>query len=118
MPLGQPGCQPASPRVDNEVRGAAVGGQLHGLLLGDVKVGAETKIVWRMTGTGTFSAGYYSPTGTVESFTFGPAFHPTSSYHRAGDEWGLGYRWTAPGCWHLTFARTDVTADVWLLVVP
>ena len=33
-----------------------------------------------------------------------------------GDEWGIGYMFGQPGCWHLAFARDDTASDVWLRV--
>ena len=125
QPPGRAGCQPASPiaSVDiPEVLGTATGGQqLHGLLFrtqSPVAVGDTLKVVWRMTGTGDLTATATAPDGTDQRLDWGPEAHSGSSYVRPGDEWGVGYRFTQPGCWHLHLGRADGEGDVWLAVVP
>jgi hypothetical protein len=78
-----------------------------------LRVGEQIKIVWRMTGRGPLVATARSPSGAPTPLTFGPAEHLSSSYQRPGDEWGTGYLFPHPGCWHLHFARDDTQADVW-----
>jgi hypothetical protein len=86
----------------------------HGLPL---RVGDQVKIVWRMTGDGPLVATATSPADVPTPLAFGPAEHGGSTYDRPGDEWGVGYVFTEPGCWHLHFARTDTQGDVWVEVV-
>jgi len=104
----------------NEIRGVSSDAQLWGLALGPghvpPHVGDELKIVWRMTGTGPLRVSFTAPTGHAKPLVFGPEPHSASSYHRPGAEWGTGFRFTTPGCWHIHFARNDTSADVWLNV--
>jgi hypothetical protein len=104
----------------NEIRGVSSDAQLWGLALGPghvpPRVGEELKIVWRMTGTGPLRVSLTGPTGHARPLVFGPEAHSASSYHRPGDEWGTGFRFTTHGCWHIHFARNDTSADVWLNV--
>ena len=72
------------------------------------------KIVWRMTGEGDLSVTYESPEGVPAELTFGPEPHGGSSYHRPGDEWGTGFLFDEPGCWHIHFERTVGSGDVWI----
>ena len=81
-----------------------------------VRVGDELKIVWRMTGDGDLSVSYESPDGTPATLTFGPEPHPGSTYNRPGDEWGTGFKFEKPGCWHIHLARTEGQGDVWIKV--
>lgn len=82
-----------------------------------IRVGDEVKIVWRMTGQGDFQMTVTAPDGIRKPLLFGPEPHPSSNYRRPGEEWGVGYHFTQPGCWTLHAARDDSTADVWLTVV-
>ena len=104
----------------NEVRGVTTTGQLWGLALGPghipPRAGEELKIVWRMTGTGPLRIAFTAPDGRARPLVFGPEPHTGSNYQRPGDEWGTGFRFSAPGCWHIHFARDDTTGDVWLTV--
>lgn len=104
----------------NELRGESSDAQLWGLALGPghvpPRVGDELKIVWRMTGAGPLRVTFTAPTGQVQPLVFGPEAHPASSYHRPGDEWGTGFFFATPGCWHIHFTRTNASADVWLNV--
>ena len=46
---------------------------------------------------------------------FGPEPHRGgSTYHRPGDEWGTGFRFTTTGCWHIHLARDDNAGEVWI----
>jgi len=77
--------------------------------------GDELKIVWRMTGTGPLGVDVTGPNGVRQALVFGPEAHVGgSSYHRPGDEWGTGFRFTKPGCWHIHLSRRDTSGDVWL----
>ncbi len=102
------------------MRGVGTDAQLWGLALGPghvpPRVGDELKVVWRMTGAGPLRISFTSPAGTRQPLVFGPEAHAASNYHRPGDEWGTGFRFTTAGCWHIHFARTTGAADVWLKV--
>lgn len=106
----------------NEVHGTSVHGQLWGLALGPGHVpprsGDDLKIVWRMTGTGPLRVTLIAPDGRRRPLVFGPEAHTVSNYHRPGDEWGTGFRFSSPGCWHIKLTRTTTSGDVWLTVRP
>ena len=123
LALGRASCQPASPLVENETRGTTGGGVgLYGLIFFagtafPIHVGDEVKIVWRMTGDGDLTATVTSPAGIAVPLSWGPVAHTAgSSYTRPGDEWGVGYQFTQPGCWQLHLARNNTQGDVWLNV--
>jgi hypothetical protein len=101
--------------VELHGRGTA---SLWGLILSQlpIRVGDEVKIVWRMTGSGSMRVRAVSPQGHVAPLAWGPDAHGGSTYHRPGEEWGVGYRFTAPGCWRLHAQRDDGEADAWLYV--
>ena len=126
MPVGQPGCHPASPlSLANgapETRGTTPDAvDLYGLVFSrglPMHANEDIKIVWRMRGTGPLAATLSSPAGVATPLAWGPDRHSGSSYNRPGDEWGVGYRFDAPGCWHLHFGRSDTHGDVWLQIEP
>ena len=111
-----------SPESDNEVEGVTRNGTLFGLLFGErvpPRAGDEVKIVWRMTGKGPLKVKVTGPNGKKKSLAFGPVAHSGgSSYQRPGDEWGTGFRFGTPGCWHIRLTRSDNFGDVWLDVRP
>ncbi len=104
----------------NEIHGTSVHGQLWGLALGPGHIpprsGDELKIVWRMTGTGPLHVSVTAPNGRRQPLVFGPEAHAVSSYHRPGDEWGTGFRFSTPGCWHIKLTRNSTSGDIWLNV--
>jgi hypothetical protein len=106
------GAQSAS----NEIRGATTKGSLWGLAFGHVppRAGDELKIVWRMTGNGPLRVVFNAPDGHARPLVFGPEAHGSSNYHRPGDEWGTGFRFATPGCWHIHLTRAGTSGDVWL----
>src|SRR5918996_2898643 len=133
--LGQAVCGPPSPRNQagrtfpalGEVFGTAAGGQLWALffngewasrdsavLAGVVR--KEVKIVFRMTGFGTFDVAAIGPDGASVGPAWGPVFHPSSSWTRPGREWGTTFVFTQPGCWRIRARHDGVSGDVWLLV--
>ncbi|SEG69763.1 hypothetical protein SAMN04489712_109113 [Thermomonospora echinospora] len=130
VPPGPPVCDPPSPvRASSfssglpEVQGTGRGAQLWGMVMmrhpyppfpvGDTAE-EEVKIVWRMTGKGPLRMALTGPDGKARRLAWGPESHSGSTYERPGDEWGTGFRFTEPGCWHLRATRDDVAADVWL----
>jgi hypothetical protein len=106
----------------NELHGTSHHGQLWGLALGPGHIpprsGDELKIVWRMTGSGPLRVTFTAPNGRRRPLVFGPEAHAVSDYHRPGDEWGTGFHFSAPGCWHIKLTRDSTSGDVWLNVRP
>jgi len=101
-----------------EVRGFASDASLYGLVFlhghAPVGVGDEVKIVWRMTGSGELKIRVADPAGAPRTLTFGPERHFGSTYDRPGDEWGSGFLFDVPGCWHITLERTVGSGEVWI----
>jgi hypothetical protein len=108
------------PSLGPEVRGTGDDATLYGLIMTQkpmpVRAHEDVKIVWRMTGSGPLRLATVSPEGTAVALRWGPEPHGGSNYKRPGDEWGAGYVFTTPGCWHLRAQRTTGSADVWLEV--
>jgi len=95
------------------------GVNLWGLLFGSYPISRakETKIVWRMTGTGTIHVTAVSPVGQEIAPAWGPEAHSSSTWHRPGDEWGTGFVFPVAGCWTLHIDRgPDSTATASVLV--
>lgn len=114
-------CQNPSPLSGFEVTGVASTGSLFGLVFAPLPLRAgpdDVKIVWRMTGRGDLRPSVVSPSGRPAELAWGPEPHAGSTYERPGEEWGTGYRFDEPGCWRVSFARDDNTADVWFQVAP
>jgi hypothetical protein len=103
-----------------EVQGTGIDASVYGLVFLShalpIRDGEEVKIVWRMTGDGDLTVTYEAPNARPGVLTFGPTPHPTSTYNRAGDEWGTGFLFDQPGCWHIHLQRTTGAGDVWLNV--
>ncbi|MGP4026825.1 hypothetical protein [Actinomadura sp. 3N407] len=126
-PDGAPGCRPASPVAPYggdglpEVRATGNGIRARGLIMvpggyPPLRAGRELKIVWRVTGSEPLRATTTGPDGRDRPVLWGPERHGGSSYHRPGDEWGVGYRLDEPGCWRLRLTRGTGSADAWLRV--
>ena len=65
--------------------------------------GADSKVVWRMSGSGDLRIVATGPDGrTIEPIWI--ERHGDSSFQRPGDEWGTGWRFPTAGCW--TFHAT------------
>ena len=79
-------------------------------------VHSELKIVWRVTGSGSFGIVGIGPDGRVIQPVWGPEEHLGSTWHRPGGEWGTGWKFPDPGCWQLHAWRDEVSGDVWLQV--
>jgi hypothetical protein len=125
-PVRQPHCRPASPinRSAGFPEISATGDQIQmrGLIMADgpddpVHINEDVKIVWRITGSGGLHLLSLDPAGNRHPLEWGPTLHIGSNYHRPGDEWGAGYRFTRPGCWTLRAIRArGASADVYLKV--
>jgi hypothetical protein len=125
VPLGQPGCSPPSPAngITHEARGSGtlwalldVGtlGDAHAAVL-DGAVGKETKIVWRMGGSGDLELTAVAPDGSRIA-PYSLEAHAGSTWERPGDEWGSGFTFSRAGCWQLHAIRDSETGDLWLLI--
>jgi hypothetical protein len=106
-----------------EVQGIAKDAAIYGLLFlkhsPPIRDGEEVKIVWRMTGKGDLSVTSEAPSRRAGVLTFGPEPHSGSTYQRPGDEWGTGFLFDEPGCWHIRLRRSVTGAgDVWFQVAP
>jgi hypothetical protein len=121
-PPGEPGCAPPSPanRGSHEVRGSgglwAQAGvtALHAAVLDGV-LGKQTKIVWKMSGSGDLSLVATAPDGSLVTPDWLDV-HGRSTWTRPGDEWGSGFTFTQSGCWNVHAERGGATGDVWLVV--
>jgi hypothetical protein len=109
-----PSASGAAGPVCPAVAGAPVGpGVGHGAALSALfmpgvdgwQVGAEIKIVWRMTGAGAFEMVARGPAGVRVVPVWGPEAHAESNFQQPGDEWGTGWVFPAAGCWTLHATR-------------
>src|SRR5258708_11478864 len=88
--LGAPGCQPPSPMDATpsqglpETQGTATGVQLWALFFADMPIHPkqEIKIVWRMTGSGSFHLSTHGPRDMRAQPTFGSQEHVGSNSYR------------------------------------
>lgn len=103
-----------------ELHGKASHGELWALVFRPLPIhaGEETKIVWRMTGSGLFRIDARNPEGAAALLTFGPEQHSGSTWQRPGQEWGTGFIFPYPGCWRIHAERDDASGDVDLVVAP
>ncbi len=76
----------------------------------------DVKIVWRVTGTGTFQVKGYQPGGAITLPTHGPTEHGGSNWDKPGDEWGTWFSFPAAGCWDLHVTRGRSSGDLWIEV--
>lgn len=100
---------------------ASVGHSIYGLIFKGfpVKTQSDFYATWRITGSGYPSISVIGPSGPVsitDLMTFGPEARGASSYSRPGDEFAAAFAFPQPGCWRISFTRTDMTGDIWLLV--
>ena len=105
----------------DDVHGEATGATLWALPMSPLPfdAGPQVKIVWRMTGSGPPQFTVTKPGGGKDpnALEWGPEEHASSSWHRPGDEWGTGFRFTGPGCWHITVRRADGVGTLAVRVV-
>ncbi|RKR90201.1 hypothetical protein BDK92_4569 [Micromonospora pisi] len=105
-----------------EVPGGGPGTTLWALLFlttDELTADRDTKIVWRMTGTGDLTMRATGPAGAEVTPIWGPTGHSGSNWKRPGDEWGTGWHFPTPGCWtvHASRAGGDA-AQLVLRVAP
>lgn len=118
-PVGQANCQPPSPYRGGEVQGTSADSELWGLVFAnEIRAGKDVKIVWRMTGAGELTVAATSPSGVEQGTRWGPEPHAGSTWQKPGEEWGTGFTFDEPGCWHLALRRERGSGDVWLVVGP
>jgi hypothetical protein len=121
-PPGEPGCTPPSPANAGSLEIRGTGGlwafagvsSPHAAVLDGV-LGKQTKIVWRMVGSGDLDLVAIAPDGSrVPPDWLDP--HGSSTWTRPGAEWGSGFTFTQTGCWDLHAVRQGASGDVWLVV--
>lgn len=75
------------------------------------QAGVSTKFVWRVTGTGQAAFTGTGPSGVTIQPDWGPESHGTSStFDQPGEEWGMGFTFSTPGCWTIQTTRGSATA--------
>ena len=99
-----------------EIQGKADNAELWALLQGNLQAASMLKIVWRMTGNGTFSLVALGPQGKRIVPSWGPEEHVSSNWNKPGDEWGVGFDFPIKGCWDIHATRGNAEGDVWLTI--
>ena len=86
---------------------------------GEIRIGEskQIKIVWRVTGSGSFTIDAVGPDGTTIEPDWGPEIHAGSSWQRPGEEWGTGWTFPSLGCWRFQVQRGDSSATLDVEVV-
>jgi hypothetical protein len=137
-PPGAQDCSPPSPRnqvrqgfLHAEVLGTATNARFWGLFaflpngatwasetdaeLQDV-LGKQMKVVFKFDeAPDSFYA--IAPDGTRKVPDWGPHFHASSTWKRAGTEWGAGFTFDQAGCWQIHADAGTKAGDIWLDVV-
>ncbi len=120
-PMQPPTCAQTQVLRTGDIRGQAAGATLWALPMAPLPfdAGREVKIVWRMTGSGPpeFTVTDPGDGEDPDALQWGPEEHLSSSWHRPGDEWGTGFRFAGPGCWHITVRRGDAAGSIAVRVV-
>ena len=118
--LGGENCSPPSPSLGPVIQGTgSTGVSAYGLMfVSGVDViagdGSTTKMAVRMTGTGALEVHVIAPDGSQRPLDWGPDAHGGSTFHRPGEEWGIGFSFDEPGCWQIAFERDGGDrADFW-----
>jgi hypothetical protein len=122
-PLGGPGCAPPSPANagSHEARGSgglwAQGAAFssHTAVLDGV-LDKQTKIIWRLIGSGELSLVATAPDGSYRKPDWLDPHEGPSTWTRPGNEWGSGWTFTQTGCWHIHATRQGASGDAWLVV--
>ena len=104
-----------------EIQGVASDSELWALIQSSTnvppKAKSSVKIVWRMTGSGSFSLVALNAQGKHLLPDQGSDAHLSSNWHHPGDEWGSVFTFTTAGCWDLHASRDGASGDVWLNIV-
>ena len=79
--------------------------------------GQDSKIVWRMTGSGDFKIWAEDADGVKLTPKWGPEGHGSSSWKHPGTEVGTGFLFPHSGCWHILLVRRNANGDAWLTVM-
>jgi hypothetical protein len=119
--LGRPGCAP--PAAWNQGGTLETGmdssrGSLWALSFSPIPPASSQviKVVWRMTGTGSFEFRVSDSAGVPAPLAWGPDYHGSSTWHHPGDEVGTGLNFPHPGCWVIHVVRSNTSGDLWLEV--
>lgn len=83
-----------------------------------IHTGEETKIIWRMTGTGELQVYAIHQDGTRIAPTGLRTHAPTGVPGPGEEEWGVFFRFTKSGCWQIHAERGDAKGDVWFIAAP
>ncbi|MFD8495162.1 hypothetical protein [Amycolatopsis sp. NPDC059657] len=102
----------------NVIQAQSTGGTVFAVLFttGAITAGVETKIVWRITGTGPARFSATGPDFQAVGPTWGPEGHGGSTLDVPGEEWGTGFAFPTRGCWTIHVARDDVNGSLSLPV--
>jgi hypothetical protein len=120
--LGKPGCAPAATFTQGgmpETGTNSSRGSLWALFFSPVppSAGTDVKVVWRMTGSGSFVFRVSDGTGQALPLLWGPELHAGSTWVHPGDEVGTGFNFPRAGCWQIHVDRSDASGDLWLAVI-
>jgi hypothetical protein len=69
--------------------------------------GKQIRVIWRMTGSGEFSASATGPDGMVVKPVRNPQPYESSNWNRPGELWGTDWVFPAGGCWTVNAKRTS-----------
>jgi hypothetical protein len=118
--IGRPGCTPSAAINSGQAEAGfdAPTGSLWMLVFGSIPpiAGQDSKIVWRMTGSGDFRIWAEDGDGVRLDPKWGPEGHGSSSWNHPGTEVGTGFVFPHSGCWHIRLARQNTSGDAWLTV--
>ena len=120
--LGAPGCLPAATFSKGgmpETGESSSQGSLWALFFSTVppSAGSDVKVVWRMTGSGSFAFRVSDAAGQPLPLLWGPEVHGGSTWNRPGEEVGTGFNFPHAGCWQIHVDRSDASGDLWLEVI-
>jgi hypothetical protein len=79
-------------------------------------VGKDSKIVFRVTGSGPIHLSARTGHAKALKPDWGPQEHGGSTWNRSGGEWGIGFTFPTAGCYRLRAERSGTSGDVWMLI--
>jgi hypothetical protein len=107
------GCGPPSRIIGGDVEGTPTDlGTRLASLIGKVRAGEETKLVFRITGEGPVRVDLLDATGRRAELAWGPTAHTSSNFVRPGREWGVGFVIPEPGCWEVRIATQTSSRSI------